>query len=149
MQKDKKIGLAADHAGYRLKEGIRQALEAQGYSLVDYGTDGETSVDYPDFSAKLAAGLQRGEVGMGIATCGSGNGISMSLNRHSGIRAALCWQPELARLARAHNDANILALPGRFVTLAEAMEMVRIFLGTEFEGGRHSRRVKKIDGEVE
>lgn len=138
------IGLACDHAGYEVKEHIKKWLTDRGYTCRDFGTYSADSVDYPDYAHPLALAVEAGECYPGIAICGSGNGISMTLNKHQGIRAALCWNNELATLARAHNDANILSLPGRFITLEDAEKMVETFLSTPFEGGRHSRRIAKI-----
>lgn len=144
MKKNEPIGLACDHAGYELKEALRGYLQGSGYTVVDYGTYSPASVDYPDYAQRLADGLGRGEVRCGVAMCGTGNGISMALNRHHGVRAALCWHPELARLARAHNDANVVSLPARFVSYDEATAIVSAFLGGVFEGGRHQRRIDKL-----
>lgn len=139
------IGLASDHAGFEIKEHVKTYLEARGMKYKDFGTYTAESCDYPDYAHPLARAVQSGEVGRGIAVCGSGEGISITLNKHRGIRAALCWMPEIASLSRRHNDANILALPGRFITPAEADAIVDVFLTTGFEGGRHQRRVGKID----
>lgn len=140
----KKIGLCSDHAGYELKEYVKSLLEAKGLSYKDYGTYSTESCDYPEFAHALAYAIEEGEVYPGIAICGSGNGISMTLNKHSGIRAALCWDTELAQLARQHNDANVLSMPGRFITFEKAKAIVEAFLNSDFEGGRHKRRVDKI-----
>ena len=138
------IGLCSDHAGYELKEYIKTLLDARGLSYKDFGTYSSDSCDYPDYAHPLADAIERGELPRGIALCGSGNGISMTLNKHQGIRAALCWTEELASLARAHNDANVLVMPGRFISLEEAEKITETFLATAFEGGRHSRRIAKI-----
>ena len=138
------IGLACDHAGFELKEYVRGWLDAKGLSYKDFGTFSKDSVDYPDFAHPLALAVESGECYMGIAICGSGNGINMTLNKHQGIRSALCWNAEIAGLARAHNNANVLVMPGRFITTAEADEILQKFLSTEFEGGRHQRRIEKI-----
>ena len=138
------IGLCCDHAGFNLKEHIKNMLTAEGYEYKDYGTYSSDSCDYPDFAHPLAYAVEAGEVYPGIAICGSGNGIAMTLNKHQGIRAALCWQEEIARLAREHNDANILVMPGRFISQEEATRTVEAFLNTPFEGGRHIRRINKI-----
>ena len=138
------VGLASDHAGYALKQHVKDYLEAKGIAYHDYGTYSEASCDYPDFAHALARGLEAGECEMGIAICGSGQGISMTLNKHQSIRAALCWIPEIAHLARQHNDANVLAMPGRFITNEEADAIMDEFLATSFEGGRHIARVAKI-----
>lgn len=140
----KKIGMASDHAGYEMKEFIKEFLTRQGYQIKDFGTHSTESMDYPDVAHPLALAIESGEIPMGIALCGSGNGISMTLNKHKGIRAALCWNTELAALARQHNDANVLSLPARFITNNQAKEIVESYLSAEFEGGRHLRRVEKI-----
>ncbi|MBB3186922.1 ribose 5-phosphate isomerase B [Microbacter margulisiae] len=139
-----KIAIASDHAGYGLKTGITPWLADHIAVLHDFGTYSPDSCDYSDFGHKLADAVEKGEYDYGIAICGSGNGINMTVNKHQGIRAALCWSPELAALARQHNNANILSLPGRFVKADEALNMVKIFLTTDFEGGRHQRRIDKI-----
>ncbi len=140
-----KIAIGGDHAGYELKKALIARLEAEGHHIKDYGPYSEESVDYPDYVHPLATAVHSGEFDFGIAICGSGNGVAMTANKHQGIRAALCWLPELARLARAHNDANMLCLPARFITQKEAEEAVAAFLSEPFEGGRHQRRVEKID----
>ncbi|MBQ9646008.1 MAG: ribose 5-phosphate isomerase B [Prevotella sp.] len=140
----KTIGLASDHAGFALKQFVRSYLEEKGYDYKDYGTYSEESCDYPDFGHALARGMEQGEVFPGIAICGSGEGISMTLNKHQGIRAGLCWIPEIAHLARQHNDANVLVMPGRFIDEATARKIMDEFFATDFEGGRHQRRVEKI-----
>ena len=139
-----KIGLCSDHAGYQLKEAIKMWLSAKGYQFEDFGTNSEASCDYPDYAHPCAEAVESGRCGCGIAICGSGNGISMTLNKHQGIRAALCWEPELARLARQHNDANILSLPARFIPQDLALQIVEAYLNADFEGGRHQRRIDKI-----
>ena len=138
------IGLASDHAGYPLKQHVKDYLKAHRIKFHDYGTYSEESCDYPDFGHALAKGIEEGECEKGIAICGSGEGISMTLNKHQGIRAALCWIPEIAHLARQHNDANVLVMPGRFITNEEADAIMDEYLSTDFEGGRHARRVAKI-----
>lgn len=138
------IAICSDHAGFELKSIIEGYLEADNKEYKDFGTYSAESCDYPDFAHPCALAIEAGECYPGIAMCGSGNGIAMTLNKHQGIRAALCWTPELARLARAHNDANILVLPARFITPVEALAIVDMFLTTEFEGGRHQRRIDKI-----
>lgn len=138
------IGLACDHAGFELKEFVKAWLDAKGWSYKDFGTYSCESVDYPDYAHPLALAVEAGECYPGIAICGSGNGISMTLNKHQDIRAALCWIPEIARLARMHNDANILVMPGRFISNEEADEIMEQFFSTEFEGGRHIGRINKI-----
>lgn len=140
----KLIGLASDHAGYALKEYVKQYLDKQGIPWKDFGTESPDSCDYADFAHPLAKAIETGHCYPGIAICGSGEGISMTLNKHQGIRAALVWMPEIARLARQHNDANILVMPGRFITTKEAECIMNEFLGTNFEGGRHQKRIEKI-----
>jgi ribose 5-phosphate isomerase B len=139
------IGIAADHAGVAMKAFLKHQLEAQGHELRDFGAFSSDSVDYPDFAHPLAEALSKGELKTAITICGSGNGISMTMNRHRHVRAALCWQPEIARLARAHNDANVCSLPARFIDNETAQKIVATFLSTAFEGGRHQRRVEKIE----
>ena len=139
-----KIAVGADHAGYLIKAAIVHWLNQNGYEVLNYGTDSEASTDYPDHIHPVAIAVESGEARLGIILCGSGNGAAMTANKHQGIRAALCWNNELASLARQHNDANILAIPGRFVNEAVALSMVQTFLDTPFEGGRHQRRVAKI-----
>ncbi len=140
----KTIGLCSDHAGFELKEYIKQLLTERGFQCKDFGTYSTDSCDYPDFAHPLAFAVEAGEVYPGIAICGSGNGISMTLNKHQGIRAALCWMEEIAALARAHNDANVLVMPGRFISKEEAVKALDAFLNTPYEGGRHQRRIDKI-----
>ena len=140
----KTVGLSCDHAGYELKEFVKQILDSKGLAYKDFGTCSTESCDYPDFAHPLAIAVEAGEVYPGIAICGTGNGIAMTLNKHQGIRAALCWEEEIARLAREHNDANILVMPGRFISREEATRSVETFLNTSFEGGRHQRRIDKI-----
>ena len=134
------IGLCSDHAGFDMKEYIKQVLTERGITCKDFGTYSTDSCDYPDFAHPLANAVEAGEVYPGIAICGSGNGISMTLNKHQGIRAALCWIEEIAALARAHNDANVLVMPGRFISKEEALKALDAFLNTSYEGGRHQRR---------
>lgn len=138
------IGIACDHAGYQMKEELKVFLSEQGYQVKDFGTNSEESMDYPDVAHPLANSVESGECEFGIALCGSGNGISMTLNKHQQIRAALCWNSELASLAKQHNNANILSLPARFISLEEAKNIVRSYIDATFEGGRHQRRVEKI-----
>ncbi len=140
----KVIGLASDHAGYPLKEKVKEWLTSMGYEYKDFGTNSTDSCNYPEFGHALAQAVESGECTVGIAICGTGNGINMSVNHHKGIRGALCWMPEIAALARQHNDANILVMPGRFISEAAAKECVETFLGTEFEGGRHQARIDAI-----
>lgn len=138
------VGMASDHAGYELKEHIKKLLSESGFIVKDFGTDSPASMDYPDVAHPLALAVENKEVDFGIAMCGSGNGISMTLNKHQGIRAALCWTPELAALAKQHNNANILSLPARFISEETADEIVKAYLSASFEGGRHQRRIDKI-----
>ena len=140
----KKIGIASDHAGYLMKEALTPFLEEMGCSVEDFGTHSEESMDYPDAAHPLAEAVESGKVECGIAICGSGNGINMTMNHHQGIRAALCWTPELGALAKQHNNANVLSLPGRFIPVETAKEIVKAYFAAEFEGGRHQRRIDKI-----
>lgn len=139
-----KVALCSDHAGYELKSIIEGYLQSMNVEFEDFGTYGAESCDYPDFAHPCAEAVESGRCYPGIAICGTGNGIAMTLNKHQGIRAALCWAPELAELARAHNDANVLVLPGRFIAPEVAIEVVDAFLATPFDGGRHERRIAKI-----
>ena len=141
----KTVGIACDHAGFALKKFVIEYLEAHGYQYKDYGTYSDMSCDYPDFGHALAEGITSGEVYPGIGICGSGEGISITLNKHAGVRAGLAWCPEIGQLIRQHNDANVLVLPGRFVDNKTAAKITDNFFTTSFEGGRHERRVKKID----
>jgi ribose 5-phosphate isomerase B len=138
------IGLACDHAGYDYKEKLVKSLVQEGYEVKDYGTYSNESTDYPDYAHLLAQAVDNKEHIFGISICGSGNGINMTVNKHQNIRAALCWNVEIAELARSHNDANICSLPARFVNFNLAKEIVNTFLKTKFEGGRHLNRIKKI-----
>ena len=140
----KVVGLASDHAGLELKEFVKQYLTEKGIPFKDYGTNSEDSCDYPDFAHALAQGMEKGEVYPGIGICGSGEGIAMTLNKHQDIRAGLAWIPEIAHLIRQHNDANVLVMPGRFIDHEMARKIMDEFLSTNFEGGRHQRRVEKI-----
>ena len=139
-----KIALAADHAGYRIKEIIKDFLIKEGNEVKDYGCFSEESVDYPDFAHSASVAVETEKYDIGFTVCGSGNGINMTANKYPGIRSALCWNEEISHLARAHNDANICALPGRFISESEAILIVKTFLSTSFEGGRHKRRIDKI-----
>lgn len=141
---EKKLHIAADHAGYSLKKVISEILKNRGYQIIDYGTDSEESMDYPDVVHPLATAVEAEEGGLGILICGSGNGVCLTANKHQGIRAALCWEPELGALARQHNNANVLCLPARFISEEKAKDIVDAYLNAEFEGGRHQRRVDKI-----
>lgn len=144
MSNMKTIAIAGDHAGFTYKAAIKSYLEAQGYAVTDYGTDSEASCDYPDYVHPLARAVEAGEFPLGILICGSANGVAMAANKHAGIRAAIAWEVELATLSRTHNDANIICLPARFVSLELAEQIVQAFVDTQFEGGRHQRRVDKI-----
>ena len=139
-----KIAIGNDHAGPDYKKAILKMLESKGYKVSNYGTDSVESVDYPDFGHPVALDVENGTANFGIVICGSGNGIAMTVNKHQGIRAALCWNKEIAALARQHNDANIIAIPARYTSIPQAVEMVETFLNTAFEGGRHANRVNKI-----
>ena len=140
----KLIPIGADHAGFQLKEVIKNYLIEKGYEVKDFGCFSEESIDYPDYGHPVALMVSENKGMLGILICGSGNGINMTANKHQGVRSALCWRKEIAELARLHNDANIIALPARFVNEEEAKEMVDVFLLTDFEGGRHAKRVDKI-----
>ncbi len=145
-----KIAMASDHAAYELKEIIKPYLQEKGYEVVDFGTHSPDSCDYADFGHPAARAVENGECAFGVGMCGSGQGMQITLNKHQGIRAALCWLPELAALARQHNDANFLVLPARFISVEEAKKIVDTYLASNFEGGRHQRRVAKIpvEGEI-
>ena len=145
MSKKLNLAIAGDHAGYELKEQLKEFLKENGYTLKDFGTYSDESTDYPDYAHPLADAVEKKEVDFGILMCGSGNGINMTANKHKGVRAALCWKEDLAKLARQHNNANIVSLPARFISFQEAKNIVIAFLNTEFEGGRHKKRVDKID----
>ena len=144
LQAEKPIALCSDHAGYATKQAVIAYLEQVGIAYKDFGTYSEESCDYPDFAHKCAEAVESGECYPGIGICGTGEGVCMTLNKHQGIRAALCWKPEIAALAREHNDANVLVMPGRFISNDEALEITKVFLNTEFAGGRHQRRIEKI-----
>jgi ribose 5-phosphate isomerase B len=139
-----KIAVASDHAGYERKQAVLKYLQEQGIEYRDFGSFSTESCDYPDFAHPLAEAVSKGEFDKGITLCGSGNGINITANKHQGIRSAVCWLPEIAKLARLHNDANICALPARYITDKEAIEIVKVYLATEFEGGRHLLRINKI-----
>ena len=139
------IGICADHAGFPLKEELVSYLKKKGYEVRDFGTDSTASMDYPDVAHPLADAVVGRKVDCGIALCGTGNGMAMSLNHHAGIRAGLAWNKAIAELIKAHNDANVLVMPARFITPAMARLIVRTGLGTAFEGGRHQRRIDKIE----
>ena len=138
------IALASDHAGYALKEKVQLFLEDNGAKVKDFGCYSTESCDYPDFAHPLAEAVEKGEQPVGIVICSTGNGICMTANKHQGVRAALCWDVPLAELARQHNNANVLGLPANFISKDKALEMVKTFFATDFEGGRHERRVNKI-----
>jgi ribose 5-phosphate isomerase B len=140
----KPIVIGSDHAGYDYKEDLISFLEGKGFPFKDVGTHSKDSVDYPDFAHPVASAVENGEAAFGILLCGSANGVAITANKHQGIRAAICWGEEIAKLAREHNDANVICIPARFVREGDAEKMVEIFMQTEFEGGRHSRRVEKI-----
>ena len=141
---NKTIYIANDHAGVELKEAVVKHLEEKDYTVINLGTNTLDSVDYPDFAHPLAKAIEEGKAQFGILICGSANGVCITANKHQNVRAALCWKNEIASLARQHNDANVLGLPARFITIEEGIEMVHTFLNTEFEGGRHQGRVDKI-----
>ncbi len=139
-----KIAIGGDHAGFEHKESIIALLQSKGHEVKDFGPFSEDSVDYPDYVHPVATAIEKGEFTIGILICGSGNGVAITANKHQGVRAALCWEPELGALARQHNNANILCLASRFVDLEVQKEIIDAFLNAEFEGGRHERRVNKI-----
>jgi ribose 5-phosphate isomerase B len=140
----KPIAVGSDHAGFEYKSMIIQMLQARGLSIKDFGTYSKDSVDYPDFAHPVASAVESGEAACGVLICGSGNGVAITANKHQHVRAGLCWNNEVAKLIRQHNNANVVCLPARFVSPPTAEEMVNIFLSTEFEGGRHEKRVAKI-----
>ncbi len=140
----KKIGIACDHAGYEMKEFLVGWLDAKGWDVIDFGTHSEESVDYPDYAHPLARAIEQGDFERGIALCGSGQGMAMTLNKHQGIRAGLAWRVEIAKLMREHNNANVLVFPARFISNDDAIAMLEMFLATAFEGGRHERRIEKM-----
>jgi ribose 5-phosphate isomerase B len=142
--KSKKIAIVSDHAGYYLKDKLLSYLIKEKYSIKDFGCSSAEAVDYPDFAHPLAKAISSGEYELGISICGTGNGINMVANKHQGIRSALCWNEEISRLARAHNDANVCAIPGRYVSDSEGILIAKTFLKTEFDWGRHTKRVEKI-----
>ena len=144
FNKELPIAIGADHAGFEYKEAIKRWLGEQGFTLEDKGTYSLDSTDYPDYAHPVASLVEEGKAGVGILICGSANGVAITANKHPGIRAALCWNSDVAALARQHNSANVICIPARFVSLDEAKKMVEIFLGTEFEGGRHQNSVDKI-----
>ena len=139
-----KIAIGNDHAGVETKNAIVAYLKGKGIEVENFGTDSTDSVDYPDFGHAVGTAVASGEAALGIVICGSGNGIAMTVNKHAGVRCAVCWTKEIAALARAHNDANVISIPARFTAVPQAVEMVATFSDTPFEGGRHQRRVEKI-----
>lgn len=141
-----KIALGSDHAGFEMKKLFMEVLKEKGFEIQDFGTFSDDSVDYPDYVHPVADGVQQGEYDFGVLACGSGNGVSMTANKHKGVRAAVCWSEDLAALSRQHNDANILCIPSRFISIELARNILESFLSAKFEGGRHERRVRKIDG---
>ena len=140
----KTIGIANDHAGYEYKTKLIPYLQKKGYTVKDFGSDTPDAVDYPDFAHPLANAVENGSCPLGISICGTGNGINMTVNKHAGIRGALCWSPEISRLARAHNNANICSIPSRFVSMETVYTIIDEFLNTSFDGGRHQARIDKI-----
>ena len=144
FDKNLPLAIGADHAGYEYKEEIKKMLVAEGWQVADKGTYSLDSVDYPDFAHPVATMVEQGQAAAGVLVCGSGNGVCMTANKHAGIRAALCWTEEITSLARQHNNANVICIPARFVSIEKAEAMVKDFLVTPFEGGRHERRVEKI-----
>jgi ribose 5-phosphate isomerase B len=144
MNKNVSIAIGSDHAGFDLKQIVKEYLQENHFDFHDFGTYSPDPSDYPDFAHKVAESVEKGKYTLGIVVCGSGNGVNMVVNKHPGIRSALCWKKEVAHIVRRHNDANICALPGRYINKEEALEIIREFLNTEFEGGRHIRRINKI-----
>jgi ribose 5-phosphate isomerase B len=140
----KPIAIGGDHAGFDFKEKLKMVINTAGLTVKDFGPYSNQSVDYPDFAHPVASAVETGETAFGVLLCGSANGVAITANKHQGIRAAICWNPEIAKLARQHNDANVLCIPARFVTEEEAREIFLAFINTEFEGGRHAARVNKI-----
>lgn len=138
------IPIASDHAGYELKNKVIEHLKSKNFDVKDFGTYSSESVDYPDFAHKVGSAVNKGEYQRGIVICGSGNGVQMTVNKYPNVRCALCWNEEIASLARQHNDANIISLPARFINEETALKIVDIYITTPFEGGRHMRRVEKI-----
>lgn len=141
-----KIAIGNDHAGPDYKKAIIDMLQSKGHEVTNYGTDTFDSVDYPDFGHPVAKDISEGKADFGIVICGSGNGIAMTVNKHQNVRAAICWNKEIAQLARWHNNANVISIPARFTSIQQAVEMVEVFISTDFEGGRHIKRVDKIKG---
>ena len=141
-----KIAIGNDHAGVEVKKNIEKLLSEKGYTVINKGYDGRESVDYPDYIHPVSIEVKEKKAQIGIIICGSGNGAAMPANKHKGVRAAICWSEEIAELARKHNDANIISIPSRFLSEEEIINIVEAFIKTDFEGGRHKRRVDKIDG---
>jgi ribose 5-phosphate isomerase B len=141
---NKPIAIGSDHAGFEYKEAVKKWLESEGFAVIDFGTNSLASVDYPDFAHPTALSVEKGEAAFGILFCGSANGVAITANKHKGIRAGLCWENDVAKLVRKHNNANIICIPARFVALPLAQEMIENFANTPFEGGRHATRVEKI-----
>ncbi len=139
-----KIAIGSDHAGVEYKAAIVEFLKENGFEVKDFGPENGDSVDYPDYAHPVASNVEQGNFNLGILLCGSGNGINMTANKHQGVRSALCWEEEIAEMARLHNNANICTLPARYVSLEKALNIVKVFLNTKFEGGRHENRVNKI-----
>lgn len=139
-----KIGMASDHAGYEYKIKLAELLKKKGYEVVDFGTNSTVSCDYPDYAHPLADAVEKGKVDLGVALCGTGNGMAITLNKHQGIRAGLAWNSEIGHLVKAHNNANVLVMPARFISYQMATRILNTWLTTQFEGGRHQRRIDKI-----
>jgi ribose 5-phosphate isomerase B len=144
IHKNTPVAIGSDHAGFEYKEMLIELLQKKGFLVNDFGTDSPDSVDYPDFAHPVSSAVENGTAGWGILVCGSANGVAITANKHQGIRAAICWNTEVAKLARQHNNANIICIPARFVSSEEASQMVDQFIATNFEGGRHQNRVSKI-----
>ncbi|SEM74348.1 ribose 5-phosphate isomerase B [bacterium A37T11] len=144
MERKLSIAIGGDHAGFSYKLQLIDFLEGDGYKIKDFGPHSEASVDYPDFAHPLSSAVESGEYSLGILICGSANGVAITANKHQGIRAAICWLPEIATLARQHNNANVLCLPARFIAIEDARDITQAFLNSTFEGGRHAKRVNKI-----
>jgi ribose 5-phosphate isomerase B len=142
------IAIGTDHAGFLMKEFLKKNLREKGYIFEDYGTSSEEPVDYPDMIHPLAKDINIGKIKRGVIICGSGNGVAMVANKYKNVRAAICWKKEIVKLSRQHNDANVIVLPARFISFDEALQFVKIFLTTGFEGGRHQRRVEKIAAQL-
>lgn len=140
----KQIGICSDHAGFELKATVKDYLTKKGYEVTDFGTDSLESCDYADYAHKLGDAIDNGDLPKGISICGSANGITMTMNKHQKVRAAICWQTDIAEMARLHNDANVCSMPARYISTEKALEIVDVFLNTEFEGGRHQARIDKI-----